>query len=68
MRLQHSLPGASKSPLRGAAPRPREAAFGSAEAAWAPSLWARGSGMGGATEEREIGAAGCASGALGPEV
>ena len=39
-----------ESPLRRAAPRPREAASGSADAAWAPSLWAHASGMGGATE------------------
>ena len=61
-------PAPLESPLRGAAPRPREAASWSADAALAPSLRARGSGMGGATEEREIGAAGCASGALGPRV
>ena len=61
-------PAPLESPLGGAAPRPREAASGSADAAWAPLLRARGSGMGGAAEEREIGAAGCASGALGPQV
>ena len=61
-------PAPLKSPLSGAAPRPREAASASADAAWAPSLRPHGSGMGGATKEREIGAAGCASGALGPQV
>ena len=61
-------PAPLQSPLGGAAPRPRGTASGSAEAAWAPSLRARGSGTGGAAEEREIGAAGCASGAVGPQV
>ena len=41
-----ACPAPLESPLGGAAPRPREAASGSAEAAWAPSLRARGSGMG----------------------
>ena len=61
-------PAPLESPLGGAAPRPREAASGSADAAWAPLLRARGSRIGDAAEEREIGAAGCASGALGPQV
>ena len=61
-------PAPLESPLGGAAPRPWEAASGSAASAWAPSLQARGSGMGGAAEEHEIWAAGCASGALGPRV
>ena len=54
-------------PLRGAAPRPQEATSGSADAAWAPSLRAPVSGMRGAAEKCEIGAAGCALGALGPQ-
>ena len=45
-----------QSPLRGATPRPLGAASGSADTAWAPSLQAHGSGMGGAAEECEIGA------------
>ena len=63
-----TCPAPLESPLGGAAPRPREAASGSADAAWAQPLRARVSGMGGATEEREIGATGCVSGALGPQV
>ena len=58
-------PAPLQSPLGGAASRAWEAASGSA---WAPSLRARVSGMRGAAEECEIGAAGCASGALGPQV
>ena len=61
-------PAPLKCPLGGAAPRPREADSGSADAAWAPSLRTRVSGMGGVAEEREIGAAVCVSGALGPQV
>ena len=61
-------PAPLESSLRGVAPRPREAASGSADATWAPSLRSRGSGMGGAAKEREIGTPGCASGALGPQV
>ena len=61
-------PAPLESPLRGAAPRPREVASGSADAAWAPSLRERGSGMWGAAKEREIGTPGCALGALGLQV
>ena len=39
-------PAPLESPLRGAEPRPREVASGSADAAWALSLWARRSGSG----------------------
>ena len=39
-------PAPLESPLRGAVPRPREASSGSADAAWAPSLWVVDSGWG----------------------
>ena len=57
-----------ESPIGGAAPRPREAASESADAAWVLSLRARISVMGGATKELAIGATGCVLGALGPQV
>ena len=61
-------PAPLESPLGGAATRPREVASGSADAAWVPSLRARRSGMVAAAKELAIGAAGCVSGALGPQV
>ena len=64
----HPCQAPLESALGGADPRPREVASGSADAAWALSLRARGSWMGGATEELEIGADGCVSGALVPQV
>ena len=69
-RVLAALPAQRLSSLlsEGLPPQPWEVASGSADAAWALSLWARGSRMGGATGEREIGASGCASGALGPQV
>ena len=61
-------PAPLETPLRGAAPRTWEVTSGSADAACAPSLRAPVSGMRGATEECEVGAAGCATGVLGPQL